>query len=243
MQFGVEWANLIWLDLAMPQLKGGGRGEHEAEQLGRAIQHVRKLQIKALSPQHLRLLLQAHPRTADEVLREEDAARAAKVLQRQAKKAQLPWTEANPEVPPKDSQQPQVQMMSKGQVSSSGKGGGQQKEGKSPTRQATKAKAEGKGHGLTDSEIPVLFDKDWPVPVVKELFPGQQGVQIAKNMSDAGKIVERMKHSVGKAALITLDKVAGVQNQQRQTTLSLGVRRGQGLAVKSTLAWIVQLGS
>ena len=219
---------LFWLDLPMQNLRGGGRGEHEEGQLGKAVHHVRKLQVRGLCPQHLRLLLLARPKLMDEILRIEDAQKVRRALFRQAKRVQLPWKDEDGQPA---AQQPKPPSSPKQKER-------QPKEGKGKPAVAAAAAVE-----KTTQKLPVLFDADWPVPIVHELYPGQQGIQLAQTMEEATRIVERMKHAKGKAALISLDRVPGVTNVQQQMTVSLGVRRGQALTVKSSLAWLVQLGS
>ena len=242
-QVPADITSLLWLDLPERQLIGGGRGEHEEGQLGKAIHHIRKMQIRSLSPQHLRLLLMARPQLTDEILRNEDAQKVRRALFRQAKRVHLPWKGEEAEASEEEPKPPKQQRAGKPKPAA-GEG-----KGKSPSPPKEKvqpgpkaAKASGKGSHQAE-EQPVLFDADWPVPVVRELFPGQQGIQLAQTMEEAARIVERMKHAKGKAAIVSLDQVPGVPNSQQQMTVSLGVRKGQALTVKSSLAWLVQLGS
>ena len=240
---------LIWSE-DDPIFWGGGRGQQD-EQVGKAINHIRRFQIGVLAPPHMRILLQAKPQLADKVLRMEEAQPVTKLLKRAASQAKLPLAGPDREEQRKaHSASPERPAGGRGTGSggamrlAGGKGSG----AASPVRRNTQQmpiSSKGKGAATPkDIDPPVLFEDDWNVPIIDNLLPAHQaGITLAVNMQEAGKIAERMKDSKGQVAMVTLDKLPGTSVKQEQVCVNLGVKHAGACRVQSSNVWLVQLGA
>ena len=239
---------LIWNE-ETPLFWGGGRGQQD-EQVGKALNHIRRFQIGMLEPQHMRILLQAKPQLADKVLRMDEAQPVTKLLRRAASQARLPIAEKKMDSDRPRSASPGRPSGGRGGASSAGKGaaGGKGAGGVSPIRstgQAATSNSKGKGGAVSkDIDPPILFADDWNVPIVDNMLPAHQaGVTLAASMKEAADIAARMKDSKGQVALVALDKLPGADAQQEQVCVSLGVKHAGAYRVQSSNVWLIQLGA
>ena len=215
-----------------PDLQGGGKGAGEGDSVGQALGHLRKFGALSLAPQHARILLQAKPSLVQSVLATEDPNALRGLISKQANKAHLPLqVDAQKSTPvARGSSVPPVRKDGSAanrsrSLPTKGKGGRNVSDQKSP-----------------DDPVPILFQVDWDVPIVQDLWPGQQGVTVASSMSQVQSLLTRWKGAQGKACIVALDKSSFPDVRQKQCMVNLGLKQGIGFVVKPTLAWIIQVG-